>query len=141
MSNPGGNFGPTTMAMGEENAQQTPPQNNPGAITRAVGEDMQGGVPSNPGGMQKMTMAIPENGQPQGQYTGAITRALGEEGNPPMPGGGQIMTTASPEGGQQLPMVTAALGETNQQPGMNNLVTTMAVGEESGQQPGSPGGW
>jgi len=149
MSNPGGNFGPTTMAMGEENAQQTPPQNNPGAITRAVGEDMQGGVPSNPGGMQKMTMAIPESGQqppmvggindprniqfqgklpvrPDGSMVnmmttmspengqlpsipvapggGVMTRALGEQGNPPLPGGGQIMTMASPESGQQPPM-------------------------------------
>ena len=182
MSNPGGNFGPTTMAMGEENTQQNLPPLPGGSnmMTMAVPEngqpqdprDMfgQGKLPVRPDGsmVNTMTDAIPENGQPQGQYTGAITRALGEEGNPPMPGGGQIMTTASPEGGQQPgfdnsnisgpttlmegeesgqqpPMaVTAALGETNQQPGMNNSglrrFMTEMEGENNNQQPPMPGG-
>ena len=112
MSNPGGNFGPTTMAMGEENAQQTPPQsgNNNIVTTMAVGEESGQQQPGLPGGSNMMTMATPENGQPQDP------RDIFRPGNRP-----------------------EAI-----RPGFDNNnisgPTTLMVGEESGQQPGSPGG-
>lgn len=120
----GGNFGPTTLAVGEEGGgMQIPPM----SVTNAIGEDGQGiGGGFKPPNLE--TRAIPENG---GGIGGGILNPGGGD-IPPLqrlPGAGGGMTLAYPEsgGGFNPPNMTTRLQFENGRPPMS---VTQAVGED-----------
>ena len=124
-------FNLTTLAM-PENGQPGPGDMLTRPMTTATPEN---------GGPGAITDAIPENGLPD-NFTGAVTRMVGEQGTPPQDMQdiykqfAGMMTQASPESGGPIHQMTMAVGEDgNFLPG---AIGTLAVGEDG--SPGLPGG-